>query len=679
MSHFMMLGRLLLLCAFTQALNFRPPCAPLDVASPYQSTWSCTDNLTDGSPVHWTGDTLDWVGLIRVDNALYRWLGQPIQDVAAAQQLSIDVLPTLTRYVFQAGSATLTVEFLTPAVDHDKEFVWATCPVTTVSFLIEGSASAEVYFDMSAATATQKSDQEVTWAREPGPGIEVMRTGTVAQKVCGQTSDRCVGFRYVAVASGAKTVMASASQTRAAFAQGSYSKMEDDAGPARKASDRPLVLSAALAVTAGQAARLHLMLDEVVAQRFFGTDLRPWWTQHFKNATLALAAAEEQTELRRSRAQDFNQKLMAQLQSRGGEKYAQLGSLVYRQVTGATSTAWNHKAGEEWPFMKEISSDGDVSTVDVIFPAFPFFLHVAPEFFRKLMLPLLVYSVNGTAPYGMDIKYNLSWAPHHLGTWPVCALRSDQQEQMPVEESGNMLIMIAAVSKKLGNLEWLSSYWPLLKTWADFLVASLPDPGNQLCTDDFEGPNPHNVNLAGKGIVALAAYAELLKLSGQATESVKYQKLAQGFVNDWLHGAADGDHFRRQYDLPGTWSQKYNLVWQKVLNLQGLFPDSVFEKEAIEYGTRRQNYGIPLDDRHNYTKADWSTWSAAFYKQEHFTAAIDDLWRFAASTPDRAPLTDWYDTITGHMKGFRARPVMGGIYIGLLAPLSDAKEVPIVV
>ena len=46
------------------------------------------------------------------------------------------------------------------------------------------------------------------------------------------------------------------------------------------------------------------LLVEVVAQRFFGTDLRPWWTQHFKNATLALAAAEEQTELRRSRAQD---------------------------------------------------------------------------------------------------------------------------------------------------------------------------------------------------------------------------------------------------------------------------------------------------------------------------------------------------------------------------------------
>ncbi|CAE7497930.1 gtaA, partial [Symbiodinium pilosum] len=164
------------------AFSFRPPCTPLDVASPYQSTWSCTDNLTDAAPVHWTGDELDWVGLVRVGDAVYRWLGAPVLEIAAARQISVEVLPTLSRYVFQAGSATLTVEFLTPAIDHDKDYVWATCPVTTVSFKLEGSPSAEVYFDMSAATATQKDDEEVTWSRDAGPGIEVIRAGTTAQK-----------------------------------------------------------------------------------------------------------------------------------------------------------------------------------------------------------------------------------------------------------------------------------------------------------------------------------------------------------------------------------------------------------------------------------------------------------------------------------------------------------------
>ena len=71
-------------------------------------------------------------------------------------------------------------------------------------------------------------------------------------------------------------------------------------------------------------------------------------------------------------------------------------------------------AAEAWGFMKEISSDGDVSTVDVIYPAFPFFAKLAPDFFRRIILPLLTYANNGTAAYGLRVEYNLTWAPHHL-------------------------------------------------------------------------------------------------------------------------------------------------------------------------------------------------------------------------------------------------------------------------
>lgn len=38
----------------------------------------------------------------------------------------------------------------------------------------------------------------------------------------------------------------------------------------------------------------------------------------------------------------------------------------------------------------------------------------------------------------------------------------------------------------------------LLDTWGKYLNKSLPDPKNQLCTDDFEGKSPHNSNLAVK-------------------------------------------------------------------------------------------------------------------------------------------------------------------------------------
>ena len=203
--------------------------------------------------------------------------------------------------------------------------------------------------------------------------------------------------------------------------------------------------------------------------------------------------------------------------------------------------------------MKEISSDGDVSTIDVVYPAAPFFIDQAPETLRRMLVPVLAYGNNETAPYGLDMQYNLSWAPHHLGTWPVCDLAPMDQEQMPVEESGNLLIMLAAIAKKQGwdadSVAYLTPYLPILNGYADYIIQSLPDPGDQLCTDDFEGPSPHNSNLAAKGIVALEAWAQVLGLiDGQSDAAALYSSKATEFYGDWLELAIDGsgDHYKME-------------------------------------------------------------------------------------------------------------------------------------
>jgi len=244
-----------------------------------------------------------------------------------------------------------------------------------------------------------------------------------------------------------------------------------------------------------------------------------------------------------------------------------------------------------------------------------------------------------------------------------------------------MLIMILGTVQQLNHndaTEWLQPYWGVLKTWADFLKDSLPDPGNQLCTDDFEGPNPHNANLAAKGIVALAAYAELLDLKGQSASAASYRDTAKALATAWIGLASSTEAgFKRQFDLRGSWSQKYNLIWQRALSLHGPFLEMDLQREAASYSKRRCTYGIPLDDRHNYTKADWSMWAAALGTQEQFQAAVGDLYRFVQETPDRVPFTDWYDTHTAKAQGFRARPVMGGIYIGLLtSPPEQQQSIP---
>ena len=40
-----------------------------------------------------------------------------------------------------------------------------------------------------------------------------------------------------------------------------------------------------------------------------------------------------------------------------------VGTCNLRQAVGGTITVWNNVTNEVWMFMKEISSDGDVSTV----------------------------------------------------------------------------------------------------------------------------------------------------------------------------------------------------------------------------------------------------------------------------------------------------------------------------
>ena len=360
----------------------------------------------------------------------------------------------------------------------------------------------------------------------------------------------------------------------------------------------------------------------------------------------------------------FDTQQLQALTTAGGAEYATFTALSHRQVTGATAVVWNEARQSVWAYMKEISSDGDISTVDVIYPASPFFVLYAPELLKQMLLPILAYGQNET-----DIPYVLPWAPHHLGFWPVADINSYEQEQMPMEESANLLIMLAAIAQQQGNnVSYLKPYWPALTQWANYLNVSLPDPGIQTCTDDFEGPSPHNVNLALKGILGLGSFALLLNASGQPQEAALYQAAAEDYVQQWLKMGLDnsGDHYRLQYNLNNTFSIKYNLMWQYVLNFN-YFPRSVADTEIAYYLTHTNQYGVPLDSRGALTKVDWVSWAAAFAsKQNDAESLFHSLYVFANRTESRVPFSDYYNTKTNRQIGFQARPVLGGLWARVL-------------
>src|SRR5207245_2268117 len=191
-------------------------------------------------------------------------------------------------------------------------------------------------------------------------------------------------------------------------------------------------------------------------------------------------------------------------------------------------------------------------------------------------------------------------------------------------------------------------------------------PANQLCTDDFAGHLAHNVNLSAKAICGLGAFAQLCELRGEKARADEYFKLARGFAQRWVKEADDGDHFRLAFDKPGTWSQKYNLIWDRILDLN-LFPPQVARKEMDYYRKIQNRYGLPLDNRKDYTKLDWITWTATLTQNRaDFEALVDAVFRFLNETPDRSPMTDWYQAKTAKKVGFTARPVVGGVFAQML-------------
>ena len=407
-----------------------------------------------------------------------------------------------------------------------------------------------------------------------------------------------------------------------------------------------------------------LAYDDLYSIEYFQRRERAWWRRKGAEAADLIREARRDHDGLLERSRRFDEELTSDLRKLGGEDYARLAVLAYRQTLAAHKLVADID-GTAMYFPKENFSNGCISTVDVIYPSAPFTLLFNPRLLRAQLQPVLDYA-------SMD-RWPWPFAPHDLGTYPQAngqvygGGERTEQNQMPVEESGNMLILMAALARVEGNADYAAKYWPELTKWAVYLKEKGLDPENQLSTDDFAGHLAHNANLSIKAILALGSYGMLAEMTGHHDDAVLYRKTAEEFARRWSELAAEGDHYRLAFDKPGTWSQKYNLVWDKLLGLH-LFPAEVARKEIAFYLTKQNQYGLPLDNRRDYTKLDWILWTATLTENStDFGKLIAPVYRFANESPSRVPLTDWYDTVTAKQQGFQARSVVGGVFIRMLA------------
>jgi hypothetical protein len=651
---------------------------------PYFSVWSMADRLTSEGTKHWTGKPQSLTALVRIDGKTFRVMGRERQStLPALDQTRLEVLPTRTIYEFTGAGVKVGLTFFTPAAPDDLEVL--SRPVTYIEWSAAAIDGAEhdvaFYFDAGAELVVNTADQPVLTSRYMLDGQPVVRMGSQEQAVLARRGDDVRidwGYLYLAAdkPDGSWTATMARDKARYAFAAGGNMPATDEfTDPLAPGGNANQVL--AVAIEAGKAGArplsryVMLAYDDLYSVEFLQRRERPWWRRKGADAADLLRDARRDHAALLEKSRRFDDELMADLRRAGGEKYARLAALAYRQTLAAHKLVADAD-GTPLHFSKENFSNGCMGTVDVMYPASPFFLLFSPRLMKAQLQPVLEYASMSRWPW--------PFAPHDVGRYPQAngqvygGGERTETNQMPVEESGNMLIMLAALSRVEGNAAFAAQYWPQITKWAEYLKDKGLDPENQLSTDDFAGHLAHNANLSIKAILALGSYAVLCDMTGHKADAALYRKTAEDFAKKWIELAAEGDHYKLAFDKSGTWSQKYNLVWDKVLGL-GLFPADVARKEMAFYLKKQNKYGLPLDNRKDYTKLDWILWTATLADNTaDFEKLAGPAYEFANDSSSRVPLTDWYDTVTGKQQGFQARSVVGGLFIKMLAEPATWKK-----
>lgn len=561
-----------------------------------------------------------------------------------ATQLYADVQPMQTHYGFTCGPVELSVSFLAPLFLDNLD--WISRPVNYMSYQIKSLDGAKhdvrVLVEATPSWCVNIYGNEQTVSETYSQnGLVYLKSSSVEQDVLGKVGDDDRinwGSFYMA---------AEEKNTVASVADNGFMTFTRDLGSVKSAEGKFMI-----------------GYDDLYSVQYFGENLRPYWNRT-GDVTIEsqFELANKEYDKLAQKAEEFDCQLMAEATQAGGKKYAELCALAYRQAISAHKLVQTNEGFLTF-LSKENNSNGSIGTVDVTYPSFPIFFKYNTKLARALMDHIFHYSESG--------RWTKPFPAHDVGTYPL-ANGQTYPYDMPVEEAGNMLIGAAAVCAYENSPEYAKEHWEVMTVWADYLCEFGLDPENQLCTDDFAGHFAHNTNLSIKAIVGIACYARMADMLGLDEVSDKYESIAKDLASQWKTMAADGDHYRLTFDREGTWSQKYNLVWDELLDL-GVFDEDIMDAEIPYYLTKQNIYGLPLDNRSTYSKSDWIIWTATMTdNDEAFNALIDPLWKFYNETIERVPMSDWFYTDKPEYCQFIARSVVGGYFIKML-PEIDYEE-----
>lgn len=651
----------------TSNKKLRYPAVPLLNIDPYFNMWSFSDCLTDDITRHWTGARNAMVGMIKYEGKVFRFMGKCAEssrfyfcEPDIIPQTNLCVMPTRTIYTFENDDLVLTVTFVSPVIADDLFLM--SRPAAYVEYSVSPKREMnppQVYFDISCECAVDDPKQSVILKRDKYG----MYCGNAEQDILGKCGDDVRidwGYLHLLDKDG---YFASSLQSRDAFAnEKDVNYLEED--KSYNIYEETPVMAV---VKIGFDNVITIAYDDIRSIRYFGKDIDAYYKSNGDSFADICEKALSQYDEVKKKCEVFDIEQIETAQKISGE-YADIICGVYRQAIASHKLCYDENG--LLFISKECFSNGCGATLDITYPSMPLFMCINPELIKGMLRPIFDFAKTD--------KWKFDFAPHDCGTYPhlegqVYGLDEESGElkydmQMPVEESGNMLLCTYAVCRMSEDYTYATENKDLLDKWASYLINYGYDPNEQICTDDFAGRLAHNCNLSVKAILGLYAYGEMFK-------NEEYKEKAREFAKIWQKEAFEGDHYRLAFDKENSWSLKYNLVWDRLFGFN-VFDKSVYETEAKYYLTQLGRYGVKLDSRDYMAKNDWIMWASVLSRdKEYRDLLIHSVWNMMNETKDRVPLGDWYHIDTGRQwplyfnkrpMGFSNRPVVGGFWMPML-------------
>ncbi|KAL1836914.1 hypothetical protein VTJ49DRAFT_4505 [Mycothermus thermophilus] len=638
---------LLALAAVAGASTLTPNVLPLIVRNPYLSTWLYNARAApwENWPMFWTGAHVGFSVMASVPETatVYPLLGRPHDSLPRENTTYRIVYPEYLGASFDASTTNLTYQITSPpslssrSVRLTLSFLSPITPSSTfrqsipaayMTVLVEGCLDVHIYTDVNGEWVTGNRDNHVRWdLRRPlrsgagnstAPALKTWEVARLQEQLFTEFADRAEwGTLFFSAPADAHHQSGVSALLRQQFAKTGVLKDEVDGRFRRVMDEEPVfAFSKGFKLAGpnnnGRGCRskeesitfTFTLVQDPVAQFASAKGLKwmkPLWRSYITTIDELIAYHYGDFHTATALAANYSATLARDAFLSGSSEYQDIAALSARQVLGATQ--FSGTPDHPLLFLKEISSDGNFQTVDVIFPAFPFFLYTNPRWLGYLLEPLLEHQRSG--------QYPNDYSMHDLGThFPNATGHPDgRDEYMPVEECGNMLIMALALANALRYetesaftkarattgetatlsglgawskcvdehgmdvhnqndvdheeeaAQWLSRSYKLWSQWTGYLVRESLIPHNQLSTDDFAGWLANQTNLALKGIVGIRAMAEIADLVERNDEAHRYRAIADEYIAKWQeYGVSrDGTHAKLAYTWYGSWTTLYNL------------------------------------------------------------------------------------------------------------------------